>query len=128
MKLKYIFTTLFTALSLSSAFAGNYTHSRLDDATRTSQFYNIARSMSGVSVYFDMRCGAKYGYMGSIISPRLGNFHVFDYSYYNMKTNQSTFGYNSPIRIDYTSLGIMTFEDHYCDAVNSKMLMPQPNP
>ncbi len=128
MNIKYIIASLIATLSFGSAIAGNFTHSRLNDATRTIEFYNRARSMSGVSVYFDMRCGAKYGYMGSIISPRLGNFHIFDYSYYHAKSNQLTNGYNSPIKIEFSSLGIMTFEDHYCDPSNAKMLMPQPNP
>lgn len=122
-KILILFLSVFFC-NLSSA--GNYSYSRMDDSTRTTEFYNRARSMSGVSVYFDMRCGAKYGYMGSIISPRLGNFHVFDYSYYLQHSNKKSYGYNSPIQIETSSLGIMTFEDHYCDAPYSSRLLKQP--
>ena len=125
MNLKILILFL-SVLFSNFSFAGNFTNSYLTDAARTTEFYNRARSMSGVSVYFDMRCGAKYGYMGSIISPRLGNFHVFDYSYYLMHSGKKTYGYNSPIQIETSSLGIMTFEDHYCDAPYSSRLLKQP--
>ena len=113
-------------VSGTNSMSADFTSSRLNDAIRTSELYNGASAMGSSSVYQDGRCTSKYGYIGSISSPTLGRFHVFDYSYYHYTASSTSYGYNSSIPITRTSSGIQTFADNYCDPANSKYLLNRP--